>query len=83
MYVKWLREFCIFLSTRQGLKDAVGKAIPDLTPPQPLPEAGRGLKAPPSLAGKGVGGLGFPTLPTVRYVSLTHHLLDIGALGYR
>ncbi len=32
-----------------------------MTPPQPLREAGRGLfPAPPSLAGKGVGGLGFP-----------------------
>jgi hypothetical protein len=26
------------------------KSLPDLTPPQPLPETGRGLKAPPSLA---------------------------------
>ena len=33
--------------------------IDGLTPPQPLPASGRGFLSPPSLAGKGAGGLGF------------------------
>jgi hypothetical protein len=44
------------------------KSLGDLTPPQPLPASLRGPKAPPSLAGKGVGGLGFSTLPTASFI---------------
>ncbi|HAX74957.1 MAG TPA: hypothetical protein DCY88_03765 [Cyanobacteria bacterium UBA11372] len=46
----------------------LAKSFQDLTPPQPLPETERGFPTPPSLAGKGVGGLGFPTLPTVSFI---------------
>ena len=44
------------------------KSFRNLTPPQPLREAGRGLEAPPSLVGKGAFGLGFPTLPTGSFI---------------
>jgi hypothetical protein len=35
--------------------------------PKPLPEAGRGFDSPPSLVGKGAGGLGFPNSPTTSF----------------
>jgi hypothetical protein len=52
-------------SARDSFKDVVGELSRGQTPPPAPPLRGEGSPALPSLAGKGVGGLGFPNSPTV------------------
>src|SRR4028118_153759 len=53
------------MKTRRGeSNDVVGELMRDLTPPPTPLLLGEGSPAPPSLAGKGAGGLGFPNSPT-------------------
>ena len=51
---------------------------PDPTP-NPLPEAERGLPAPPSLVGQGVGGLGFLALACAAIATVAAQVLGTGA----